>query len=285
MPVPREINLFFILRNFWLRVSVTWLLVLVENALLSIITLFIGFAIDGLLSGKYQKLVVLAAVLLILVVVATLRRFYDTRVYGRIRIKLGSIVNELHQQLPISTQNARLDMSHELVDFLENDIPNLLTALVQMIVVFIVLYHFHFWLGTSVVGVTLLTIGIYSCFHHRFFQLNAVLNAQTEQQVTILGLRNQVSLTQHLNKLRNSKVKISDTEAISFGLIFFVQSLFIIVNLWLSTQFLETKTAGKIFTIISYSWEYVEVAFILPMALQNLSRLQEIIARINKTKE
>jgi hypothetical protein len=38
---------------------------------------------------------------------------------------------------------------------------------------------------------------------------------------------------------------------------------------------------GTIFSIVSYSWEFVEAAVTFPMALQGWSRLSEIIQRLN----
>jgi hypothetical protein len=38
---------------------------------------------------------------------------------------------------------------------------------------------------------------------------------------------------------------------------------------------------GNIFSIVSYSWEFVEAAVTFPMALQGWSRLSEIIQRLN----
>ena len=41
-------------------------------------------------------------------------------------------------------------------------------------------------------------------------------------------------------------------------------------------------TAGRIFSIVTYSWEFVESALVLPLTLQSWSRLAEIINRTNK---
>ena len=276
-----HITLWVIFKQFWLRMSLTWGLVLVENLMQALMPLFIGYAIDGLLEGRLDDLFILTIIFLVWEVVAVIRRFYDTRTYGDIRVWLGMKINEKHQNLPVSTQNARLDMSRELVDFLEEGMPGLLTAVVQMVVVLCVLYIFHTWLGYSVIAISILTILVYALFHKRFFNLNRALNLQTEQQVRILEMKKRPKLLAHLTQLRRSEVQISDTEAISFGLIFMLQALFIITNLWVAAQ-IPNVTAGKIFSIVSYSWEYVEAAIILPMALQNLSRLQEITHRINK---
>ncbi|MRI34646.1 hypothetical protein EOPP23_16810 [Endozoicomonas sp. OPT23] len=55
------------------------------------------------------------------------------------------------------------------------------------------------------------------------------------------------------------------------------------MNLWLGTQMAEV-TAGRIFTVINYSWDFIESTFALPMALQGLARLQEITTRLNSNE-
>lgn len=55
----------------------------------------------------------------------------------------------------------------------------------------------------------------------------------------------------------------------------------ILFNLWFAATNL-TPTVGAIFSIISYSWEFVESALVLPATLQGWSRLSEIMQRINK---
>ena len=87
----------------------------------------------------------------------------------------------------------------------------------------------------------------------------------------------------HLAKLRKTEVRISDTEAYVYGAIFTVLLGFIILNLWIATGNLEI-TVGRVFSIVSYSWEFVDAALVLPATLQGWSRLSEITKRINSTQ-
>ena len=60
-----------------------------------------------------------------------------------------------------------------------------------------------------------------------------------------------------------------------------LQIAFIVHNLYVGAQ-LPGVTAGTIFSIATYSWEYVEAALLLPIALQDWSRLSEITSRLNR---
>ncbi|MEM7054249.1 MAG: hypothetical protein AAF446_06835, partial [Pseudomonadota bacterium] len=55
-------------------------------------------------------------------------------------------------------------------------------------------------------------------------------------------------------------------------------------NLWFAATELSI-TVGTIFSIISYSWEFVDSALALPITLQSWSRLSEIMRRLNTRTE
>ena len=284
MLTGKPLSLRTLLRKFALPISVTWVLTLCETALLALIPLLIGFAIDGLLADDTTALLQLAAVLAGLIVLSVIRRVYDTRVFGTIRVELGKAQAHRADGVPVSTLNARLGMGRELVDFLEQQVPAVMNSAVQLVVSLIVLFAFHPVLSYAALGAAVVMIALYGAFHRRFYRLNADYNQQTEKQVGILEAKSRDGILAHLKALRRTEVRLSDTEAGVYGAIFTVLLGFIVFNLWFAASNIET-TVGTIFSIISYSWEFVDSALILPVTLQGWSRLSEIIHRINGTKE
>ena len=270
-----------LLRAFRWRIPLTWLLILCETALTALVPLFIGFAIDGLLASDTQALFQLIVVLTVLIVVSVIRRAYDTRVFGTVRVEMGKAQAARAANLPISTLNARLGMGRELADFLEADLPLAMTSFVQLIISLIVLYIFDPMLALAGASSVAIMLVIYSLSHARFYRLNGQLNQQTEQQVGILETRKPQRLMTHLTRLRGIEVRISDTESIIYGGIFVVLLGLVVFNLWYATANLSI-TSGTIFSIVTYSWELVDAALAFPMALQGWSRLSEIMQRINQ---
>lgn len=276
----RDLTIATLLRVFTGRISLTWALILIETSLMALIPLFIGFAIDGLLAGSMIELWRLAAIMAALIGVAVIRRVYDTRVYGTVRVELGREQAARSADLPVSALNARLAMGRELVDFLEQTLPEAMAAAVQLSIAVIVLYAFAPELALAGGGAALAMLIIYALFHRRFFRLNGALNQQTEQQVSVLEQRKGRPLQAHLMRLRRHEVRLSDTEAVLYGAIFIVLLGLILFNLWFAATQL-TITVGTIFAIISYSWEFIESALALPATLQSWSRLSEIMRRLN----
>ncbi len=276
----RDLTIATLLRVFPGRISLTWGMTLCETGLMALIPLFIGFAIDGLLAGSALELFRLAGLMGILIVVAVIRRIYDTRAYGTIRVELGKTQAARSHNVSVSSLNARLGMGRELVDFLEQTLPAAIAASVQLVVSVVILYAFSPILALAGGIAATAMAAVYALFHHRFYSLNGALNQQTERQVWILQKRKTTPTVEHLMRLRRLEVRLSDTEAILYGAIFFVLLGLILFNLWFATIELN-NTVGATFSIISYSWEFVESALALPITLQSWSRLSEIMRRLN----
>ncbi|MCV6602087.1 MAG: ABC transporter six-transmembrane domain-containing protein [Cohaesibacter sp.] len=277
----RPLTLKGLLKAFWPQIGITWAMTLLDVGLTALIPLLMGRAIDDLLESDYTSFLQLGAVLSGLILCGTLRRVYDTRAYGLMRVELGRSLGARSSGLPVSNLNARLDMGRELVDFLEEEVPESFTALLSMIAAVAILMSFHFALAAASVAAFFAMLAIYGMAHARFFRLNRQLNEQTERQVSILQTGRSSRLGGHLMRLRKSEIQISDTEALIYGLIFVVLLGLVMFNLHFSTQHI-TASIGVIFAIVTYSWNFVESALALPMTLQSLSRLSEIVSRINQ---
>jgi len=280
----RTLSLGSILKVFWLQVALTWTLTLIETLLLVSLPLLIGFSIDGLLNQNWQPFYLLGMTMAFLIVISVVRRLFDTRAYGKMRVELGAAVVDKAQGAPVSKTNARLDMSRELITFLETEAPIVIMAILQVLVSLGILFSFHGWLAATAGAATLLALIIYGIASGRFFQLNGDLNSQAEQQVAVLESGIRESITLHLSHLRRHAVRISDTEAVVYGLIFVVLLSMLGFNLWFSATQIAASP-GQIFSIVTYSYEFIESAVMLPATLQSLTRISEITLRLNQTAE
>ena len=277
----RRLSLGTVFQVFWRQIGVTWALVFVETLLLAALPWLLGRSIDGLIGDDPGAFVALGAAMAGLLFVGVTRRVYDTRAYGTIRVELGKATARASSSHAVSTINARLDMSHELVDFLEEEAPLLGVALVHAGVAIVVLLTFHWALGLAAIIGAILSAGLYGGFSQRFFNLNAALNAQMERQVGVLETKRMSPLRAHLLGLRDHRVSLSDLEAMVYGLIFAALLSMLAFNLWFATT-QTLATPGEVFSVIVYSYEFIESAVTLPMILQSITRLSEITDRINQ---
>ncbi len=278
-----RLSIWTLARVFRWRILVTWTLTILETAMLALFPLLIGRSIDGLLAGELSAFQQLVAAMAVLLVVATGRRLYDTRAYGSMRVALGQAQALRAGDEAVSVTNARVLMGRELVDFLEREAPLSITGVIQVIVALIVLFSFHGVLALSAAAAAAAMLGIYAVTAGRFFRLNADLNQQSEAQVAELESRSLARIGAHLLGLRRHEVRLSDTEAIVYALIFAALLAMLAFNLWFAAA-RTGATTGEIFAIVTYSYEFIETSVILPMTLQSLTRLSEITDRINKSE-
>jgi len=280
MLTDRPLTIATLFRVFRARIALTWGLILAETGLLALIPLFIGFAIDDLLAGDTASFWQLAGIMALLIGLSVIRRAYDTRAYGAIRVEFGKAQVKRASGLEISTLNARIAMGRELVDFLEDTLPEAIAAGMQLLVSVAILFAFSSHLALAAAGATLGMVIIYGAFHRRFYRLNSALNHQTEKQVHLLDRRALRPMLAHFLRLRRHEIRLSDTEALLYGAIFIILLGMILFNLRIATC-LPDATAGTLFSVVSYSWEFVESALALPVTLQSWTRLSEIMSRIN----
>lgn len=210
----KRLSLGALLRTYWLRVTFTWLLTLVETALFALMPLLIGRAIDGLLADGWLRFNQLIALFGTLIVVAVGRRIYDTRAYGGIRVHLGNAQASRSVDDKVSVVNARVLMGRELVDFMEDTAPESMTALVQVIASIVVLVSFHGNLALAADGALVFMLAVYGLASPRFYKLNGALNAASENQVHALESKSPKAIAAHFLVLKKQEVKLSDTEAL-----------------------------------------------------------------------
>lgn len=270
-----------LVRRSGLQVLGTWLMVVVEVGLIALIPLFLGRAIDKLLDDAHHAaLLELGVLFFVLIVVAVLRRIYDTRIYGTMRVKLGVELAERSRGKPLSQTNARVSMSREIVDFLEDHTPRLITNVIGVLLSVLILFSFDLWLGVFSVAAVVTMLVTYLLFHRYFYRLNTTLNGALEGQVDALKTRQTQAIAALLARVRGSEVRLSDASAALYGLVFIGMFALILANLWIASN-LPAITVGAIFAILSYSWEVVESSTELPDTLQQWTRLTEIQGRIN----
>ncbi|MEO1647648.1 MAG: ABC transporter six-transmembrane domain-containing protein [Pseudomonadota bacterium] len=275
-----RLSLGSLLRVYWRQVSITWTLTLLETLMMASLPLLIGGAIDGLINDSWRPFFGLAGIMATLLVTGVARRVYDTRAYGAMRVDLGANVVGNARGQSLSATNARLTMSGELIEFLEAEAPMVLTAAVHAIFSIAVLLAFHGVLAAAVGGATILALVIYALFRGRFFHLNAALHSQSEKQVAILESSKSADLLDHLALLRRQRVRLSDLEALVYGLIFAVLLSTLGFNLWFATT-QTNASSGDLFAIVVYSYEFIDSAVMFPMAMQSITRIREITDRIN----
>ena len=106
-------------------------------------------------------------------------------------------------------------------------------------------------------------------------------NDELEKQVSIISIGNKSFIGKHYDKLRKLQVKISDKEALNFGIIELMVMVVIACSLIVSSKMFGTLVfAGNLIGIYNYILKFVSGLDTIPYSVQRFALLKDIIKRI-----
>ena len=278
----KNISLVALINRFKYRISLTLSVVVIEAMLGVLYPLFIGYAINDLLDKSYQGLINLAILGLLSVTIGSLRRFYDTRVYAAIYRKVSPemVMKEHEKNSSVSTISARASLLNEFIDFLENDMPEVITAIVGIVGILIVIATLNINVFIASITLLVLVMLVFALSGKLNYRLNAQYNNQLEQQVESLSSAQLIPIMAHFRSLMQWKIKLSDLETVNYFIIWLgVVALFVYTPVTVIES--GVLNYGLVFSVIMYIFEYIQSVATSPIYIQKLIRLKEISTRLS----
>jgi ABC-type multidrug transport system fused ATPase/permease subunit len=278
------------LRNLFSKyrgsILITYGLTFLENLFELLYPFVIGITIDGLVKGNYATLITLACIWLIHTITKVFRNIYDTRTFTQIYSHLATniVLEQERQGIPVSQIVARSTLSREFVDFFEQDIPRIMTALFGFFgsLLMLLIYDFQIVLYCLLLLIPLFTLNYFYAQNSLF--LNHKLNDQLEREVDILTACHPENVRMHYDRLSIYRIRLSNAAAINWGAMeLFIIALF--VSVLTRTVALSSVQPGEIYAIISYAWNYRQSLDVISTVVQQLSRLQDIGERMQLNYE
>ena len=248
---------------------------------------FLGIAINDLVKGSYAGLLYLSLCHLVWLIIGTLRHMYDTRTYTAIYSSLVTkFLTRKHDASEISKLSAHSTLSREIVDFLETDFIYIIEAVYNIVGSLVLLYFYE----KSIVNICfliLIPVLIISFFYgQKMMRLTKLKNDELEKEVSIISDGNKESIKEHYRMLRLWQIKISDREAINFGIMELLVLVVIGSSLLVSTHVLGTSIlAGTMIGLYSYLLRFVSGLDTIPYIVQRYSSLKDITNRIELNED
>lgn len=254
----------------------------IESLLDVFYPLFIGLAIDGLLQKQYTGVIQLAGLGLLSLLVGSVRRAYDTRVYAGIYSKIipEMVANEQRMGSSISLISARSSLLTEFVKFLENSMPEIVRGVVSLVGTLVLIATLNWQVFFACLGILLLIVVVYSFSGKINFRLNKHYNNQLEKQVLALESRDMPQIHKHYQALMKWNIKLSDLENVNFVAIW-LGVIALLVYTPISVINSGTSSYGEVSSIFMYVFGYVQDTVTFPLYIQQLIRLKEISSRLS----
>jgi ABC-type multidrug transport system fused ATPase/permease subunit len=269
------------------KLLVTYLLFSLEMAGSLLRPFFLGMAINDLMKGSYDGLILLSIVHFVWLLMGTARQMYDTRTYSAIYTTLVTrFLSRRYGKTDVSRLSAHSTLSKELVDFMETDLPYVMEAIYNIIGSLILLCFYDYRIVLPCMAILLPVMAISYFYGKKMRRLTRLKNDELEKQVSIISAGNNASINQHYNKLRKWQIKISDKEAINFGLIEMLVLIVIGFSLLISTNvFGAGLLAGNLVGIYNYVLRFVSGLDSIPYTVQRITALNDIARRIEIQEE
>lgn len=243
---------------------------------------FFGEAINDLIKGSYNGLIVLAAVHISYLVIGTIRHMYDTRTYSSIYTSLVTkFLSRRYLKTDVSKLTAHSTLAREFVDFLEHDLIYVIEAAYNILGSLIILFFYDKTVVLICLAIMVPVIIISMLYGKKMMKLNKLKNDELEKQVDIISTGNSHIIRHHYNNLRKWQIRISDKEAWNFGFMEIMVLLVISVSLIVSKNLhSSTVLAGSLFGIYSYILKFASGLDTIPYTMERLSSLSDITRRI-----
>ncbi len=263
--------------TYRLKIAGTMSLLTVERMLGVAVPFVLGLAINDLIDGQMRGVWLLVGLEVAAIIIGTLRRLYDTRVYAGIYTDIADRTAQ-NTGIDVSRRAARLGLARELVDFFEWELPELLAALIGIIGAFAMLLYMLPTIGALSVVVGLVVFTIFVISRGRMFSLNKLLNNELERQVTMLESARDFSRQRHLSRLARWRIHLSDLEATNFAIAELFLSALIIGAVVITVR--AGLNVGEVFAVMTYLIGLAQNLIILPWTYQQSIRAAEIGGRI-----
>ncbi|MEL6835370.1 MAG: ABC transporter six-transmembrane domain-containing protein [Bacteroidota bacterium] len=270
-----------IFKNYRLQFSFTLALILLEAGLGLLFPLFIGYAIDSAIQGSQQGAVYLGILSLAALIIGVGRRVFDSRFYAKLYQSMGTGAIAKMEDHVSSKKSARLSMIGELIEFLENALPELVSSVIGLIGVIGIIATLNLNVFYGSILITLAIFVIYRITSAKTIRLNKSSNDELERQVDVIAQNDEQELQQHLKAMMKWNIKLSDLEALNFSLSWVLLTTFLVGSIVLAVGDGIVKY-GALFSLVMYVFQYMENVINLPLFYQNWLRLKEIGGRLQE---
>ena len=265
-------------------VARTYTLTLLENVCTLAYPALTGLAVDDLLKRDFTGLTWLVAVWLVHLALSFARQRIDTRVFMGLYADVAShIVGEQQEQgHGTSKVSARVEMVRDVVGFFEKEVPAMVHNVLAVVGSLAMLFTYDVDAGFIAMAVLLPMFVVNAWYWGRALRLNRTINNQIEREVDDIQSGSAFRVRRHFRLLRRWRVRLSDTESWTWGvteLATIVALVLILVDFTQSPAF----TAGAIYAVLAYIYDYLEGLNQVPTVVNSLARLRDVRARLGSS--
>lgn len=208
------------------------------------------------------------------------RQRYDTRVFMGVYARLAvlTVAEQKCRGHGTSIVSARVEMMRDMVRFFEADVPAMFSQVVTVIGSLVMLFTYDLEAGFIAMAVLLPMALVNTWYWRRALPLHRGLNDQIEREIEDIESARPLRLRHHFGRLRRWHVQLSDSESWTWTVTELVTIFALVVILIESRS--PAFSAGAIYAVLAYVFDYLGGLDQAPMLVNNVARLRDIRARL-----
>ena len=262
------------------RIRVSYGMVVFENLLDLLWPFALGLAIDGLIDNTWAGVVVFVGLSLAHTAVAFARQRHASRTFNPLYAGIASdlVAQQRSEGIDTASVSGRTELAAEYVAFLETDIPLAITAGFTVVGSLVMIFLYDPLVGAVAAAISLPVVLLNRRLMVKSEGLYRELNDLAEVEVEVIGGGRQAESQRHFGIIGRRWVRLSDTEAATWGIVEVIA-----VGLWVFTLVRVTSTTidvGSAIAMIAYVAFYTAGFDEVPGILQRLTRLGDIKRRL-----
>ena len=264
-------------------IAFTYFLSFLENLFELAYPWAIGIAINGLIADQSSSIWPLVLIWLAHIGVGAFRQLYDTRLFSRLNARMAqkTVRDQTNEGAKVSEVSARVEMIEELIEFLEDDMPILMAAIVGLAGSLIFLTHYNFGSGLVMLALMIPVLAINTVTGVKAYRNNIALNTEWEKQVEVISDHRPRRWRVHFGRMAMWRIRLSDLDAASwsFAQLFILVAIIVVIFRAASG---EGVLVGDVFAILAYALRIEQNLDHVPAFVQQVGRLIDIRRRIKR---
>ena len=262
-------------------IAFTYFLSFLENLAELAYPWAIGIAINGLIAGREELLLPLAAIWLAHIAVGAFRQAYDTRLFSRLNARMAQLAvrDQRESGAEVSEVSARVDMIEELIEFLEWEMPILMAVFVALLGSLLFLALYDLGSGLVMLGLIIPILAINAITGLRAYRNNVALNSEWEKQVSAIADPRPRRWKVHFGRMAMWRIRLSDLDAASWSLAQLLTLFAVIIVLYRAAT-AQDAMVGDVVAILAYALRIEAGIDEIPSTVQKVGRLIDIRRRV-----
>ena len=242
----------------------------------------LGKMIDGLLVKEYFWMGCFIVIAAFENIFTYKRMIYDTKIYTTIYNNIVLKYLKNNENTNPSTKIARIELSSDIINFLENDIHFFIYAIITIVGTLFFIFIQNPLTAFIVLSATIPIFIIVCFFYKKIKQCTIVSNNAYENKVEILTQNNFELIESFYKRRKKIHTHRSTIQGKNLASLNITKTSFLILGIVVFTHSSINLSLGQSVSMYTYINQFLISLMSIPMGVETFTRIKDIISRIKE---